>query len=78
MSMTDAVLEAIRQMPRIKGQALVDSVFADVAGKQELEMADCLAGLVSGVSRRGALEFLGKLGMLLVEDVHPGMTLIGT
>jgi len=67
MGMTDAVLEAIRQMPRIEGQALVDSVFADVAGKRELEMADCLAGQLPGVSRRGALEFLGKLGMLLVE-----------
>ena len=66
MGMTDAVLEAIRQMPRREGQALMDSVFADVAGKQELEMADCLAGLVWGVSRRGALECLGKLGLLLL------------
>ena len=38
----------------------------DVAGNQELEMADCLAGLVWGVSRRGALECLGKLGLLLL------------
>ena len=70
MGMTDAVLEAIGQMPRIEGQALVDSVFADVAGKQELEMADYLAGQVSGVSRRGALEFLGKLGMVIGRPVR--------
>lgn len=67
MGMTDAVWEAIRQMPRREGQALVDSVFAEVAGKRELEMADCLAEQVPGMGRCSALEFLGKLGMLLVE-----------
>jgi len=30
-------------------------------------MADCLSGKVNGLSRRGALEALGKIGLLLAS-----------
>lgn len=67
MSDRDVILEAVARVPENKKTAMTDSAFYDAAVKEVFEMADCLSGKVNGLSRRGALEALGKIGLLLAS-----------
>ena len=64
----EAVMEALGRMTKREAAALLDEVFADVAWPEVREVARDLAEEVTGVSRRGAREFLGKLGVWLTTS----------
>lgn len=64
-----AVIQELRQRYGSKdAQTVIAGVFREAAGIEEKRMARSLAKQVKGLGETGALELLGRIGMLLADE----------